>query len=299
MSDMMHQDQLPISAEQVAALIVDQLPHLAGQQIVRVLSPGTVNAIFRIGPHYAARFPLRPEPLEQALRTLQSEADAASEFASISPFPAPTPVSIGAPGHGYPLPWSVQTWIDGDIGSPTLCATSTDFARDLAALLADLRDADTRGRSFCGSNRGGDLQAHDRWVHHCIERSQQLYDRGTLTQMWTQFRQLPREDPDVMTHGDLIPGNVLVRNQRLVGVLDTGGFMAADPALDLVSAWHFLDAGPRDTLRRTLGVGDLQWERGKAWAFEQALGLVWYYVETNQPAAQLGASTLNRLLTDA
>ena len=47
-----------------------------------------------------------------------------------------------------------------------------------------------------------------------------------------------------MTHSDLIPGNVLVSAGRLSGILDVGGFGPADPALDLVSAWHLLEAGP-------------------------------------------------------
>ena len=55
-----------------------------------------------------------------------------------------------------------------------------------------------------------------------------------------------------------------------------GGFGPADPALDLVAAWHLLDAGPRDLLRSTLGDGELIWRRGAAWAFEQAMGAAWY-----------------------
>jgi Phosphotransferase enzyme family len=34
-----------------------------------------------------------------------------------------------------------------------------------------------------------------------------------------------------MTHGDLIPGNVLVSNGRLSGIIDVGGLGPADPAL--------------------------------------------------------------------
>ena len=30
-----------------------------------------------------------------------------------------------------------------------------------------------------------------------------------------------------------------------------------------------------------LACGDLEWWRGAAWAFQQAMGLVWYYRETN------------------
>jgi aminoglycoside phosphotransferase (APT) family kinase protein len=99
-----------------------------------------------------------------------------------------------------------------------------------------------------------------------------------------------------MSHGDLIPGNVLVAGDRLCGVLDTGGFRSADPALDLVSAWHLLQPGPREVLRRTLGCDDLQWERGKAWAFQQAIGAVWYYVESNPTMSGMGRRTLDRIL---
>ena len=99
-----------------------------------------------------------------------------------------------------------------------------------------------------------------------------------------------------MTHGDLVPGNVLVADGRLVGIIDVGGLGPADPALDLVSAWHLLEAGPREALREDLGPDDLQWERGKAWAFEQAMGLVWYYARSNPTMAALGRLTLSRLL---
>jgi aminoglycoside phosphotransferase (APT) family kinase protein len=99
-----------------------------------------------------------------------------------------------------------------------------------------------------------------------------------------------------MTHGDLVPGNVLVAGGRLVGVIDVEDVGPADPALDLVGAWHLLEAGPRGVLREDLGCDDAEWERGKAWAFAQAMGLVWYYVASNPIMSALGRRTLDRLL---
>jgi aminoglycoside phosphotransferase (APT) family kinase protein len=81
-------------------------------------------------------------------------------------------------------------------------------------------------------------------------------------------------------------------------VLDVGGLKAADPALELVGAWHLLEAGPRRVLREDLGCDDLQWERGRAWAYAQAMGLVWFYVETNPVMCRLGRRTLDRLLEE-
>jgi aminoglycoside phosphotransferase (APT) family kinase protein len=70
-----------------------------------------VNAIFRIGDGLAARLPLRDGDPAEVAASLRQEAAAATTLAEHSPFPVPRPVAIGTPGLGYPLPWSVQTWL--------------------------------------------------------------------------------------------------------------------------------------------------------------------------------------------
>lgn len=99
-----------------------------------------------------------------------------------------------------------------------------------------------------------------------------------------------------MSHRDLIPANLIVRGDRLVGVLDTGAFGPADPALDLVAGWHLLDRDAREVFRMALQPDDLEWTRGAAWALEQAMGLVWYYRSSNPVMSDLGRSTISRLL---
>jgi hypothetical protein len=47
--------------------------------------------------------------------------------------------------------------------------------------------------------------------------------------------------------------------------------------------------------REDLGCDDRDWERGRVWAFEQALGLVEYYVDTNPVMSRMGRRTLERL----
>jgi aminoglycoside phosphotransferase (APT) family kinase protein len=105
---------------------------------------------------------------------------------------------------------------------------NAEFAADLAELLTALRSADSGGRRFQGSSRGGDLHDHDEWVATCLHRSEHLLDVPWLTALWDHFRGLPRTADDVMTHGDLIPANVLVAGGRLGGILDCGGFGPAD-----------------------------------------------------------------------
>jgi aminoglycoside phosphotransferase (APT) family kinase protein len=294
----MHADEITVSEEAARYLIGAQFPRWRGLPVRRVPGAGTVNAIFRVGDGHAARFPLQGGDPAKVLSGLRREAEAAAEFARYSPFPAPQPVAIGEPGAGYPLPWSVQTWLPGAVATPDHPADREAFAEDLAALIAALRAADTRGRQFRGTGRGGDLRAHDEWMEECFAKSEGLLEVAPLREAWRRLRELPRPAADAMAHGDLIPGNVLVEGGRLAGVLDTGGFAPADPALDLVAAWHLLEAGPRAVLRGRLGCDDLQWARGQAWALEQAMGLVWYYAQSNPVMAALGRRTLERLLAD-
>lgn len=219
-----------------------------------------------------------------------------AEFARASTVPAPEVRAIGNPGDDYPLPWTLQTWIDGDPATPTSVESSDRFAEDLAALIRRLRAADTRERRFSGAGRGGALSSHDDWVEYCLGRSGELLAVRRLREAWAVLRETPREGAGVMSHKDLIPANVLARDGRLVGVLDTGDFGPADPALDLVCAWHMLDAERRRRVREEIGADDAEWRRGAAWALQQALGLVWYYVDTNRPMSDLGRSTIDRIL---
>ena len=294
----MHAGQLTVSLATVRRLVGSQFPGWSGWPVAPVASHGTVNALFRIGDGLVARFPLQPGEVAATRRRLESEAAAARELVGRTRFASPEPVAIGEPGAGYPLPWSVQTWIPGTVATDDDPGTSVAFARDLAELIHAVRRIDTRGRVFSGSGRGGDLRAHDEWMETCFRRSTHLLDVPRLRGAWAELRELPRSaSGDVMTHGDLVPGNVLVSRGRLVAVLDVGGLAPADPSLDLVCAWHLLESGPRQVLRRALGPDDVEWARGRAWAFEQSMGLVWYYETSNPTMSRIGRRTLGRLLS--
>jgi aminoglycoside phosphotransferase (APT) family kinase protein len=296
----MHDDQLTVAPSTVRTLIDDQFPAWKTLPIRPIASQGTVNAIFRIGDQLAARFPLRPDKVDAARRMLQEEAEAARELVGRTRFATPAPIAIGEPRAGYPLPWSVQEWIPGTVASEADPSASTRFAHDLAEFITGVRAIDTKGRTFRGYGRGGDLKRHDAWMGTCLTRTEELLDLDVpkLRRIWAELRELPRDGEDVMTHGDLIPGNVLVDEGRLTGVLDVGGLGPADPALDLVGAWHLLDPEPRRALCEDLACDELEWQRGKAWAFEQAIGAAWYYRDSNPAMSRMGRTTLERILAD-
>ncbi|SDS78025.1 aminoglycoside phosphotransferase family protein [Microlunatus soli] len=292
----MHADQLHVDPGIVRGLLDAQFPQWRGLPISQLETPGTVNAIFRVGTDLAARFPLVGDDPAQTRTILMSEADASLELAPAIGVPIPEPVVIGEPGPDYPLPWAVQTWLSGHDATVEDPAESDAFADDLVELIAGMRALDTRGRRFAGIGRGGHLPNHDDWLEVCFDNSEELLDVPLLRRIWADLRALPEVDADAMCHRDLIPPNLLIDNGRLVGVLDCGGFGPADPALDLVAAWHLLAAPQREILRRGLGSGDLQWRRGMEWAFQQAMGLVWYYLESNPTMSRWGRRTLDRIV---
>jgi len=197
---------------------------------------------------------------------------------------------------GLPLRKLAAPWVSGYDATVHDPGQSAEFATDLAHLITALRATDVNGRSFDGMGRGGHLPDHDAWMSTCFDRSEGLLDVVRLRQVWALLRETPRVDADVMTHGDLTPANVLVLNGRLAGVLDAGGFAPADPALDLIAAWHLLESVPRELFRSALPRSDITWRRGIAWAFEQAMGAAWYYATSHPVMSNWARRTLNRIL---
>src|SRR5918997_688758 len=162
----MHVDQLDVPIATVRRLIAEQFPQWTHLPVRAVASSGTVNALFRIGDHLTARFPLQLIEVAAAREWLEEEAEAARELAGRTAYATPEPVATGEPGAGYPLPWSVQTWVPGTPAAEDDTSDSMAFAHDLAAFVRGVRSIDTRGRTFARAGRGGDLRTHDAWMRH-------------------------------------------------------------------------------------------------------------------------------------
>lgn len=183
----------------VHALVEDQFPRWADLEVVALRTSATVNVVYRLGDDLALRFPLQPTTRE----ALEAEAAAAQAFSQVCPFAAPVPVAIGAPGRGVGGPWSVQTWVPGQDATVDDPGDSPQFALDLAELITTVQRVDTGGRTFAGEGRGGHLPDHDPWLAECFDRSEHLLDVPRLRGLWSELRDLPVVDADVMCHGDL------------------------------------------------------------------------------------------------
>lgn len=287
----MHDDQVDIDATLVHTLIAEQFPQWADLPVEPVASPGTVNAIYRLGTEFGVRLPLTPggvADVELELRWLP-------ELAPHLPLPIPSPVGAGRPGHGYEWPWSVYRWLDGtnpDIGG---LAEPARFATDLAAFLHALHGIDTTDAPRSG--RGVTLASRDSAVRKAIGLLSGVIDTAAATAAWEAARDAPEwPGPDCWVHADLSPGNLLVVDSRLAAVIDFGVMGVGEPAVDLVTAWSLFDRPTREIFRTATKADDATWERARGWALSIALLELSYYRETNPAMARTAAHVINQIL---
>ena len=295
----MHADQVDLSERVVAALVRDQFPQWRVYPVRPVTSHGTVNALFRLGDEIVLRFPLQPSGDAGTRAEMLAEQDNARRIAAHVSVAVPEPLALGEPGEGYDGLWTAYRWIPGEIANGRNIGDPDVFARDLAGFVRDLHSIDTGGAGWPGHGRGGPLHREDEWAQRSLAESAGLTDTEQLGRIWARCRDTPAADAaDAWIHADLMPGNLLVRGGRLAAVIDFGTAGIGDRAVDVMPAWNLLPPGARETYRRALAVDHATWERGRGWAVVQAIGALWYYVDSNPVMAATARHTLNAVLTD-
>ena len=84
---------------------------------------------------------------------------------------------------------------------------------------------------------GGPLVDADAVTRRAAEQLRGEVDVDALLEAWDAgLGAEPWAGPAVWAHGDLGAGNLLVRDGALAGVIDWGGLVAGDPAVDLMVA---------------------------------------------------------------
>lgn len=134
-------------------------------------------------------------------------------------------------------------------------------------------------------------------VRKAIAASSDLVDVQRVVTAWDLCLAAPQNAKgDRFIHADLMPDNLLVRDGKLVTVIDFEGSCIGDPAVDPMHAWNLLPTGPRDTFRIVLGVDNAIWDRGCGWAISQAIEALPYYIDTNPTMAQTARNPLASIL---
>lgn len=287
----MHADEVHTDADLVRRLVTAQFPHWAQLPIEQVSSAGTNNAIYRLGDDMVVRLPR----VEDAVAQAEFEYRWLPRLASQIPLALPEPIALGTAGEGYPWPWAINRWIDGQTTSDEN-VDPYQLAIGLGEFVAGLRRADPAGARE--GYRSGPLRARDAFVREWTAAAQGLIDTDAVIEVWEEALAAPEWDgPPVWTHGDLLAGNVLVNGGRLSGVIDFGASGVGDPACDAIAAWTLLTTGSRDVFRRLAGFDDAAWTRGRGWALTFVSALT-YYRETNPAMVAVAERAIGEVLAE-
>ena len=293
----MHDDEVDVDDVLVRRLLATQFPQLADLPLHRIEAWGTDHAIFRLGDELSVRLP----KIGWAAKQGELENRWLPTLAPHLPTEVPVPLAVGEPADGYPFRWYLAPWLEGVNPRPDGSIDLCELAVDLAAFVLALQRVDATGAPTPQHiQRGGPLTGADRFTRHRAEELRAEADVDALVAVWDAGVHAPPWDGQaVWVHGDLSDGNLIVRDGRLSGVIDWGGLIAGDPAVELMVAWNLFDAESRAVYRDALGfVDDAMWLRGRAWAASAAITALPYYRDTNPDIVARSWRAVRAVLTD-
>lgn len=291
-----HENEIHVDAALVRRLLRAQFPDWAELPLAAVDESGTDHTLFRLGADMVVRMPIMEYAAHQATRAARWVPFLAPRV----PLALPTPLAIGEPGAGYPLRWSVVSWIDGERAT-TENLDPGPAAADLARFVTALHASDATDGPPAGPGtgfRGLSLRA---WVDRLGPWIAQLHDRADLADVdiaaaleaWAEVLGVADWDrAGVWFHGDL-SWNLIARGRRLVGAIDSG-YGVGDPACDLTPGWTLFRGEVRQRFFDEVGLDEATRIRARGWALAPAfVGLTYYkdvlHLQANARLAIAGA----------
>jgi aminoglycoside phosphotransferase (APT) family kinase protein len=259
-----------ITPSVAARLVATQFPQWADLPVVPVALDGWDNTTFHLGNELSVRLPSADAYVAQ----VEKEHRWLPILARQLPLPIPEPVALGRPGGGFPRPWSIYRWIEGDHASVDRIADLTVFAADVAGFLAALYAIDASGGPPPGTHnffRAGPVDTYDTQSRGSIRLLANEIDTKATTEVWEAALAGTWDRSPVWVHGDVGASNLLVAEGDLRAVIDFGCAAVGDPACDLVMAWTFFAGESREAFRSSLPFDDATWARGRGWALWKAL----------------------------
>ncbi len=294
----LHADEPRIDAPLVERLVAAQFPQYADLPVVEFESPGTTNAIYRLGADLMARLPRRASGVDE----LHKSFAWLPRLAPHLPVEISVPLAQGEPGEGYPWAWSIVEWLDGENAEGQDLPDPVRAAHDLADFLAAFQGLDaTDGplATACGF-RSAPLADTDEQMRGCIAILPDDIDKRAVTSVWRDSLRLPAWDrAPVWSHGDLMPGNLLWCAGRLSAVIDFGSLAVGDPACDLMIAWSLFEGDGRGAFRDAIGADEALWLRGRAHALAHAVIYIPYYLHTRPRGVAAAREVIDEVLADA
>lgn len=191
--------------------------------------------------------------------------------------------------------WTARHEIDDD--SPSLGARLAEVVTTIGGLGPGLPVP-----KRAAGNLGLPIRPHIDLLLESLDRvglgAGRLFDIGRVRQLAAEAYELDDPTTTCFIHDDLIPGNLLVQEGHVTGVLDWGAAGYGDPARDLAPDWSILGPKGRQVFREILAPDEATWARGRALELCHALDAVLYYLPRRHAVGDVMAATLDRILAD-
>lgn len=221
-----------ITLETVVSLVADQTPDFARLRIGERFD-GWDCAMFRLGDEFAARLPRTQE----AVRFLQAEMHWVPQLSRGWDFPAPRFVAHGVPGHGFPWPWAIVTWVPGEMADAL--PLNSDAGVAVGRALAQVHTPAPDDAPF-NVEQSIPMAARDSKVHERVAAlaaapgpGGEKLDRAAALDVWARALAASEHTEWVWSHADLHGANVLSHDGAFGGIVDWGSMAMCDPAVDL------------------------------------------------------------------
>jgi aminoglycoside phosphotransferase (APT) family kinase protein len=273
-----------IDAAQVKRLIAAQFPQWSDLPVTPVAVDGWDNRTYRLGDDLTARLPTAAGYVPAVAK----ENEWLPRLAPALPVAVPAILAMGAPGEGYPFPWSVRGWLPGEPVDPDRIDDLSGFAVSVAGFIRALQRCDTAGGPPAGEHswyRGTSPAYYDDETRRCLVALEGRVDTAVATTVWDAALAAEWRGEPVWFHGDIASGNLLVVDGKLAAVIDFGTSGVGDPACDLVIAWTMFSGDSRRAFREAVGHDDGAWARARGWALWKAMLVLSGTTDPHQSAA--------------
>ncbi|MFF7260971.1 aminoglycoside phosphotransferase family protein [Streptomyces sp. NPDC008159] len=286
-----------IDAALVTRLIAGQFPQWADLPVVPVEVDGWDNRTYRLGDDMSVRLPTAAGYVP----AVDKESAWLPRLAPALPVAIPAVLGKGVPGEGYPFPWSVRGWLDGETSAPERIDDMTQFAVALADFLLALQRCDATGGPAAGQHswyRGAPPAHYDEETRRCLAALEGRVDTERATEVWRAALAAEWHGSPVWFHGDIANGNLLVRDGKLAAVIDFGTSGVGDPACDLVIAWTMFSGDSREAFRRAVAQDEGMWARARGWALWKSLLMLSETIDSDPDLAAFHRRVIDQVLSD-
>lgn len=288
---------LKIDVDLVSKLINSQFPQWSDLEIKPVEKSGNDNRTFHLGKSMSVRLPSEEAYVPQ----VEKEQKWLPILAKHLSIPIPETLAKGEPSEYYPYPWSINKWLDGETLTLENINDLNQFANDLGKFLVELQSMDASGGPQAGEHnfyRGGDIAVYDDECRAAINNNIHIFDKDLLKEIWELALASKWSGEPVWIHGDIAPGNILVKDGRLCALIDFGIMGVGDPSCDAAMAWTFFDDSSRKTFKNALNFDQETWNRARGWALWKALITYDYHKRSDQKIADESCNIINVILKD-